>query len=285
MIKAAVICFAGGVVLAYLLREEISDAAIALGLCAAAGLFSLWGAYLMGAEVRVARTSIAWSRGRREVCIPWSQVTEVRHTSGDQLVIRSPDSKIGVDKQLDDYQSFSELVRKYAPPFAWKTLSLPLRCRARLLLPGILCISGLAWVAFMWWACDYSPPTTSTDLAIVIVMTGLGALPIPVGVYLATFRCEFDLHRIRAGALLRKKTYEVANLVDMRLTTVQTTAAVQRHPATIVPTLTAQQIEFRFKDGAELKLPPYKISLDPEALYQLLRQYYGGAVQRSSSEP
>ena len=72
----------------------------------------------------------------------------------------------------------------------------------------------------------------------------------------------------------------------MRLTTVQTSETVQRHPAAIVPTLTAQQIEFRFKDGDELKLPPYKISLDPEALYHVLRPYYGGAaVQRSSREP
>ena len=76
--------------------------------------------------------------------------------------------------------------------------------------------------------------------------------------------------------MFRRKTYEVVNLVDMRLTTVETSEVVQRHPEAIVPTLTAQQIEFRFKDGTELKLAAVQISVDPQALYHLLRQYYTG---------
>ncbi|MCZ6491932.1 MAG: hypothetical protein O7A06_15560, partial [Acidobacteria bacterium] len=210
---AAMICFGGGVVLAFLLREEIRGSAIAFGACAAVSLFCWWGAYLMGAEVSVSETSMAWSRGRREVVIPWLRITEIRSTMS-RLLIRSEESKIVVDKQLDDYASCYELVRKYAPPYAWETLSLPLRCRASLLLPGILCTVGSAWIAFMWWMVDYSPPADSIDLAIVIFMTSLGGCPVPIGLYVATFRCEFDFHEIRVGTLFRRKTYEVANLVD-----------------------------------------------------------------------
>ena len=70
--------------------------------------------------------------------------------------------------------------------------------------------------------------------------------------------------------------------MDMRLTTVETSEALQRHPGAIVPPLTAQQIEFRFKDGTELQLAAPKISVDPEALYHLLRQYYRGTGANSS---
>ncbi len=273
MVLAAMICFGGGVVLAFLLREEIRASAIAFGACAAAALFCWWGAYLMGAEVSVSETYMAWSRGRREVVIPWVRITEIRSTMS-RLLIRSEESRIVVDKQLDDYASCYELVRKYAPPYAWETLSLPLRCRASLLLPGILCAVGSAWIAFMLWIVDYSPPADNIDLAIVIFMTSLGGCPVPIGLYVATFRCEFDFHEIRAGTLFRRKTYAVANLVDMKLSTVETSEVVQRHPGAIVPPLTAEQIEFRFKDGAELQLAAPKISVDPEALYHLLRQYY-----------
>ena len=197
MAAAAIICFGAGVVLAFLLRDESPEFAIAFGASAATGLFCLWGAYLMGAKVSASETYIAWSRGGREVVIPWTQVTEVRSTAGDTLMIRSEEAKIGVDKQLGDYRSFYDLVRKYAPPFAWKSLTLPLRCRGGLLLPGILCVSGLAWVAFMLWMVDYSPPTTAADRTIVIVATSLGALLVPFGLYLATFRCEFTFHQMR----------------------------------------------------------------------------------------
>ena len=282
MIMAAVICFAGAVVLALLLRDQSPDFAIAFGACAAAGLFCLWGAYLMGVEVSVSETGIAWSRGGREVVIRWGQVTEV-WSAMDKLLIRSEETKIGVDKQLNDYASFYELVWKYAPPYAWKTLSLPLRCRAGLLVPSILCSSGLAWVAFMWWMADYSPPTTTTDRAIVIVATSLGALLFCFGLYLATFRCEFTFHQIRVGPLFRRKTYEVANLVDMKLTTVRSSEAIQHYRRGVTPPLTSQQIEFRFSDGTELKLPAFKISIDPEALYHLLRQHYVGNVEHAPS--
>ena len=270
---AAMICLGSGVVLAFLLREEIRASAIAFGACAAVSLFCWWGAYLMGAEVSVSETYMAWSRGRREVVIPWLRITEIRSTMS-RLLIRSEESKIVVDKQLDDYASCYELVRKYAPPYAWETLSLPLRRRASLLVPGILCTVGSVWVAFMLWIVDYSPPADNIDLAIVIFMTSLGGCPVPSGLYMATFRCEFDFHEIRVGTLFRRKTYEVANLVEMRLTTVETSEVVQRHPGAIVPPLTAQQIEFRFRDGTELQLAAPKISVDPEALYHLLRQYY-----------
>ena len=273
MVLAAMICFGGGVVLAFLLREEIRQSAIAFGACAAAALFCWWGAYLMGAEVSVSETYMAWSRGRREVVIPWVRITEIRSTMS-RLLIRSEELRIVVDKQLDDYASCYELVRKYAPPYGWETLSLPLRCRAAVLVPGILCTVGSVWIAFMWWIVDYSPPADTIDLAIVIFMTSLGGCPVPIGLYLATFRCEFDFHQIRVGTLFRRKTYEVANLADMRLTTVETSEVVQRHPGAIVPPLTAQQIEFRLKDGTELQLAAPKISVDPEALYHLLRQYY-----------
>jgi hypothetical protein len=278
MVVAAMICFGGGVVLAFLLRNQSPDFAIAFGTFTAAALFCWWGAYLMGAEVSVSETDIGWSRGGREVVIPWAQVTEVRCTAGDTLMIRSQDAKIRVDKQLDDYQSFYELVRKYAPPFAWKSLSLPLRCRASLLLPGILCVVGLAWMAFMWWAADYSPPATPADRAIVIVMTSFGALLVlfAVGLYLATFRYEFDFDQIRVGGLLWRTTYAVANLADMKFTTVRTPEAVQRYSEGVAPPLTVRQIEFRFKDGAKLKLPTHKISIDAEALYHLLHRYYIG---------
>ena len=154
MVLAAMICFGGGVVLAFLLREEIRQSAIAFGACAAAALFCWWGAYLMGAQVSVTETYLAWTRGRREVVIPWVRITEIRSTLS-RLLIRSEESKIVVDKQLDDYASCYELVRKHAPPYAWETLSLPLRRRASLLLPGILCTVGSAWIAFMWWIVDY----------------------------------------------------------------------------------------------------------------------------------
>ena len=129
---------------------------------------------------------------------------------------------------------------------------------------------------------DYSPPADNIDLAIVIFMTSLGGCPVPIGLYVATFRCEFDFHEIRVGYLLWRKVYEVANLVDMKLTTVGTSEGVQLHPGAIAPPLTAQQIEFRFRDGTELQLAAPKISVDPEALYHLLRQYYRGTGAKSS---
>ena len=270
---SAMICLGSGVILAFLLREGIRESAIAFGACAAAALFCWWGAYLMGAQVSVGETYIAWTRGRREVIIPWVRITEIRSTMS-RLLIRSEESKIVVDKQLDDYASFYELVRKHAPPYAWDTLSLPLRCRASLLVPGILCTAGSAWLAFKWWIVDYSPPKDNIDLAIVIFMTILGGCPVPIGLYMATFRCEFDFHQIRAGYLLSRKVHQVTNLVDMRLTTAQTSEVVQHQPGVITPPLTAQQIEFRFRHGGEFKLSAFKISVDPEALYHLLRRHY-----------
>ena len=286
---SAMICLGSGVILAFLLREEIRESAIAFGACAAVALFCWWGAYLMGAQVSVTETYIAWTRGRREVVIPWVRITEIRSTLS-RLLIRSEESKIVVDKQLGDYASFYQLVRKYAPPYAWETLSLPLRCRASLLVPGILCTAGSAWLAFMWWIVDYGPPKDNTDLAIVIFMTGLGGCPVPIGLYMATFRCEFDFHQIRAGYLLRRKVYEVANLVDMKHTTARTSEVVQYHPGGIAPPLTAQQIEFRFRDGRELTLSAFKISVDPEALYHLLRRHYSSGTvtnfrARQNSKP
>ena len=270
---AAMICLGSGVILAFLLREEIRASTIAFGACAAVSLFCWWGAYLMGAQVSVTETYLAWTRGRREVVIPWARITEIRSTLS-RLLIRSEESKIVVDKQLGDYASFYQLVRKYAPPYAWETLSLPLRCRASLLVPGILCAAGSAWLAFMWGIVDYGPPKDNIDLTIVIFMTGVGGCPVPIGLYMATFRCEFDFHQIRAGYLLWRKVYEVANLEDMKLTTARASEVVQHHPGVIAPPLTAQRIEFRFRDGRELTLSAFKISVDPEALYHLLRRHY-----------
>lgn len=276
MVLAALICFAGAIILALLLGDDPSEAGTAFGIFAAASLFCCWGAYLMSAEVRVGENRISWTRGRRQIVIPWSRVTEVRSTMGDELLIRSEQAKIGVDKQLDDYGSFYELIRKYAPPYAWEAHGLPLRCRARLAAPILLCVSGLAWVAAIWWLASYSPPADSTGRAIVIVATSLGGVLIPPGLYLATFRCEFMLTEFRVGYLFRRKTYQVADLADMKLTTVDTAEAARDLPGTVMPPLQVQQIEFRFKDGSELKISTQNISVAPEALYQLLRQYYIG---------
>jgi len=280
---AAMISLGGGVLLAFLLREEIREAAIAFGACASAALFCWWGAYLMGAQVIAGKTYITWTRGRREVVIPWAGITEIRSTLS-RLLIRSEEAKIVVDKQLGDYASFYELVRKDAPPYAWETLSLPLRCRSSLLVPGILCTAGAVWLAFMWWIVDYSPPKDTIDLAIVIFMAILGGCPVPIGLYVATFRCEFEFHQIRAGYLLWRKVYEVANLVDMKLATARSSEIVQHQPGVIAPPLTAEQIEFRFRDGKELTLSAFRISVDPEALYHLLRRHYSHAQVNTSEQ-
>ena len=115
-------------------------------------------------------------------------------------------------------------------------------------------------------------------------MAILGGCPVPIGFYVATFRCEFEFHQIRAGYLLWRKVYEVANLVDMKLATARTSEIVQRQPGVIAPPLTAEQIEFRFRDGKELTLSAFRISVDPEALYHLLRRHYSHAQANTSEQ-
>jgi hypothetical protein len=277
LIVSAVICVVGGVVLAFLLDPD--DYPIVLGLCAGAALFCAWGAYLVGAEVEVTKIAIGWKRGRRSISIPWSQLEHVEQRS-ERLILRSQDSKITVDKQLDDYTQFCELVRKYASPSVWKTVDFPLRCRARLGLPGFIVVLGLAWAAFIGWLADYSPPSDDVDLAIVLGAAGFGACLALFGLYLATFRCEFDLQQIRAGGLFLRKTYNVADLVEMKLAT----EYMDESPAATVEVtapIAVHLILFRFKDGRELKLRTQRISVDPEALYHLLAHYYPGVRKAS----
>ena len=126
----------------------------------------------------------------------------------------------------------------------------------------------------MWWLVDYSPPADATDWWIVIVMTSLVGFLVPYGAYLATFRCEFDHSHFRIGAALRRNDYEVSNVADIRMVTVNTAELMQRYRGGITPPLTAQQIEFHFKDGAKVKLPAKLIAVDFEALYDLLRSQY-----------
>lgn len=273
MLSAAVICFVSGIVLAILLRESSPDPVVAFCACVSAALFCWCGARLMAAEVRVGKISIVWTRGRRKVAIPWSHVREVR-SSSFKLSIRSEHASIDIDKQLDDFGSLSELVRKYAPPLAWQLLHLPLRCRASMLVPGILCSVGAAWIGFMWWVVDYSPPADTTEWSIVIVMTSLVGFLVPYGLYLATFRCEFEFGRFRIGTALRRKEYEVSDIADIRMTTVNTAELMPRYRGGITPPLTVQQIEFRFKDGAKVNPPAKLVAVDFEALYELLRSQY-----------
>ena len=275
MILGACICFGGGLALMFLLREESPDPLLAFGLPAAAGLFCLWGAYLMEAQVSISESGISWTRGVREVMIPWSQVTEIRSTA-DKLLIRSTESKIAVDKQLGDYESFHRLLRRFAPPFAWKTLGLPLQCRASLLIPGFLCGVGMAWIAFMWWMVDYGPPKDTVDLVIVIFFFGLGGIPLPIGLYLATFRYRFDTSEIRVSSLFRRKVYEVRNLVDLKLSSASMPEVVPRRPGVIMAPLTNQQFEFHFRDGTTWELLARRMAVDPEAFYDLLHRSYIG---------
>ena len=275
MILAACICFGGGLALMFLLRERSPDPLLAFGLPAAAGLFCLWGAYLMEAEVCIRGNGISWTRGARAVVIPWSQVTEIRSTA-DKLIIRSAESKIVVDKQLGDYESFHRLFRRYAPRFAWKTLSLPLRCRASFVIPSFLCGAGIAWIAFMWWVVDYGPPKDTVDLVIVVFFFGLGGIPLPIGLYLATFRYRFDLSEIEVVSLLRRKVYDVGNLVDLRLSSASMREVVRGQPGVMMAPLTDQEFAFRFRDGSTWKLSARRMAVDPEALYHLLRRSYIG---------
>ncbi len=275
MILAACICFGGGLALMFLLREQSPDPILAFGLPAAGGLFWLWGAYLMEAEIGISENAISWSRGLVSTTIQWVDVTEIRSTA-DKLKIRSRDSKITVDKQLGDYGSFYRLLRRYAPPFAWKTLSLPLQCRASLVIPGFLCGAGMAWIAFMWWIVDYGPPKDTVDLVIVIFFFGLGGIPLPIGLYMATFRYRFDICEIRVSSLFRRKVYEVRNLVDLRLSSASMPEVVLRQPGVIMAPLTDQQFEFHFRDGTTWKLFARRLTVDPEALYHLLRNNYLG---------
>ena len=247
MILAACICLGGGLALMFLLREQSPDPLLAFGLPATAGLFCLWGAYLMEAEVGIGGSGISWTRGVREVVIPWPRVTEI-HSTADKVLIRSTESKIVVDKQLGDYGSFHRLLRRYAPSFAWKTLSLPLRCRASLVIPGFLCGVGMAWVGFMWWMVDYGPPKDTTDLVIVIFFFGLGGIPLPIGLYLATFRYRFDLFEIEVVSLLRRKVYEVRNLTDLKLSSASMPVSSLRQRGVMMAPLTDQQLEFG-RDG------------------------------------
>jgi len=274
MIVAAVICLVGGVILAFLLDpNDTTGYSILLGICAAGALFSAWGAYLLSAEVHVGKTAIAWKRRRRSVLIPWSQVEEVRQ-AGERLIFRSSSSKIVVDKQLDGYTEFYDLVRKYASPGAWKTLDFPLRCRARLALPGIICFLGLLWMAFIGWLAEYSPPRDDEEFAIVLGAAGFGACLVLLGLYLATFRCEFDFQRIRAGGLFLRRTYNVADLEEMSLATEHMDGSLSPAVGVMAP-LAVHLIEFRFKDGRKLKLRTQRISVDPEVLYKSLSHYYG----------
>jgi len=64
-----------------------------------------------GGRSKGGKISIVWTRGRRKVAIPWSHVSEVR-SSSFKLSVRSAHATIDIDKQLDDFGSLSELVRK-----------------------------------------------------------------------------------------------------------------------------------------------------------------------------
>ena len=207
--------------------------------------------------------------------ILWPDVTEIRSTA-DKVHIRSTESKIVVDKQLGDYESFYRLLRKHAPPFAWKTLSLPLQCRAGLVIPSFFCAAGMAWIGLMWWMVDYSPPQNTVDLVTVIFFFGLGAIPLPCGLYLASFRYSFDFSEIRISSLARRRAYKVHNLVDLKLTSAGVPDVVQHHPGVIMAALTNQQFEFYFRTGPALKLFARGMAVDPEALYHLLQRSYIG---------
>ena len=128
----------------------------------------------------------------------------------------------------------------------------------------------------MWWVVDYGPPKDTVDLVIVVFFFGLGGIPLPIGLYLATFRYRFDLSEIEVVSLLRRKVYDVGNLVDLRLSSASMREVVRGQPGVMMAPLTDQEFAFRFRDGSTWKLSARRMAVDPEALYHLLRRSYIG---------
>lgn len=244
------------------------------------GLFFLALTPIFNTQFRINRNGIGRIRGKREVFIPWSELDVVRFRGSDVLILRSANSKIKVDKQVDEYLLLYAVIRKFAPPHVWEQLSFPVRARGQLIGPFLLWIFCGGSFAVMKFLTNYSPPQNPADRVIVFIATYWVVPLVLLGIWLATNLCEFTASQIRVGLWAKRKTYAVAEIAEMYLGSVDIGKKMEEeYPLYwgVKPYGVFEDLTIRFRDGSELSISNREFSINVEVLFEFLSQHYHGA--------
>jgi len=223
---------------------------VVFGLCAALNAWLLWA---LLPRIETDAEGIALTRLGHKRRLRWRDVRAIEHRPGSaSLVIRGPSAVLRVHRQLRRYLEFYKILTAAVPGEALEQpLRIPFTVAAsptlRLVLAGTLVLSGWLGLALLG----------SGSRPAALVMFGLAALSLYVGLYRAPVRFEFDRDGLKTVYLLREARRRAAELQAIEL--------VQRRAVTVL------RLKFR---GKTVSLSDSQVRVPPERIYESLLGAY-----------